>query len=81
MQRAILPSLLLVSVALFCPSKAPPQGLVFAHTWDCLPPEVLGETHLEETDVFVEEGKTGLLGAEDSKTTDLPDPKDWEISF
>jgi hypothetical protein len=56
-------------------------GLVFAHTWDCVPPEVFGETHLEETDVFVEEGKTGLLAAEDSKTTDLPDPKDWEIPF
>jgi hypothetical protein len=56
-------------------------GLVFAHTWDCVPPEVFGETHLEETDVFVEEGKPGLLAAEDSKTTDLPDPKDWEIPF
>jgi hypothetical protein len=56
-------------------------GLVFAHTWDCAPPEVFGEMHLEETDVFVEEGKTGLLAAEDSKTTDLPDPKDWEIPF
>lgn len=56
-------------------------GLVFAHTWDCVPPEVFGETHLEETEVFVEEGKTGLLAAEDSKTTDLPGPKDWEIPF
>jgi hypothetical protein len=56
-------------------------GLVFAHTWDCVPPEVFGETHLEETDVFVEEGKTGLLAAEDSKTTDLPDPKDWRYRF
>jgi hypothetical protein len=56
-------------------------GLVFTHTWDCVPPEVFGETHLEETDVFVDEGKTGLLAAEDSKTTDLPDPKDWEIPF
>jgi hypothetical protein len=46
-----------------------------------VPPEVFGETHLEETDVFVEKSKTGLLAAEDSKTTDLPDPKDWEIPF
>ncbi len=56
-------------------------GLVFAHTWDCVPPEVFGETHLEETDVFVEEGKTELLAAEDSKTTDLPRSKGLEIPF
>ncbi len=56
-------------------------GLVFAHTWDCVPPEVFGETHLQETDVFVEEGKTELLAAEDSKTTDLPRSKGLEIPF
>jgi hypothetical protein len=56
-------------------------GLLFAHTWDRVPPEVFGETHLEETEVFVEEGKAGLLAAEDSKTTALPAPEDWEIPF
>ena len=48
-------------------------GLVFAHASDRVPPE--------ETDVFVEEGKAGLLAAEESKTTDLPAPEDWEIPF
>jgi hypothetical protein len=64
--------------------KLDESGLVFAHTWDSVPLEVFTQTHLEETEFFAKEGKTELLGPEDSKTTDLPaaeDAEDWEIPF
>jgi hypothetical protein len=35
-------------------------GLVFAHTWHRVPDSVFDETHLEEAEFFVEEGKTEL---------------------
>lgn len=57
------------------------SGLVFTHASNRVPPEVFGEAHLEETDVFAGEGKAGLLATEHSETTDLPTPEDWEIPF
>ena len=51
-------------------------GLVFAHTWDRLPPEVLAQMHLEETEVSVKEDKTKLLAPEISRTIALPAPED-----
>ena len=45
-------------------------GLAFAHTRHRLPDSVFDETHLEEAEFFVEQGKTELPGPEDSKTTD-----------
>jgi len=56
-------------------------GLAFAHTWHRLPDSVFDETHLEEAEFFVEQGKTELPAREDSKTTDLPDAGDREIPF
>jgi len=56
-------------------------GLVCAHTWHRVPDSVFDETHLEEAEFFVEEGKTELPGPEDSKTTDWPDGEDREIPF
>ena len=55
-------------------------GLVSAHTWNCVPPEVFAQTHLE-TEFFAKEDKTELLAPKDSKTTDLPAPEDWEKPF
>jgi len=56
-------------------------GSAFAHTWQRLPDSVFDETHLEEAEFFVEQGKTELPAREDSKTTDLPDAGDRETPF
>jgi hypothetical protein len=56
-------------------------GLLFAHTWYCVPDSVFDETSLEGAELFVEEGQTEFPAPEDSKTTDLPDAEDWEIPF
>lgn len=56
-------------------------GLFSAHTWDYVPPQVFTQTHLEEAEFFVKEGKTESLAPKDSKTTDLPAPEDWEMPF
>jgi hypothetical protein len=56
-------------------------GLVFEYTWHRVPGSVFDETHLEEAEFFVAEGKTELPAPEDSKMTDLPDPEDREIPF
>lgn len=47
-------------------------GLVFAHTWDPLPPEVFAETHLEATEVAC---------PTDLDNDRLAPPEDWEIPF
>ena len=47
-------------------------GLVFAHTWDRLPPEVLAQMHLEETEVSVKEDKAKLLAPEISRIMPCP---------
>jgi len=56
-------------------------GLAFAHTWHRLPDSVFDETHLEEAEFFIEQGKTEVPAREDSKTTDLPDAGDREKPF
>jgi hypothetical protein len=70
--------------------KLSETGLVFVNTvsspgsrqeWHRGPDSVVDETHLEEAEFFVEEGKTELPAPKDSKTTDLPDAEDREIPF
>ena len=56
-------------------------GLVLEYTWHRVPDSVFDETHLEEAEFFVAEGKTELPAPKDSKTTDLPDAEDREIPF
>jgi hypothetical protein len=61
--------------------KLDETGLVYACTWHPGTDSVFDETSLEEAEFFVEEGKTELPQTEDSKTTDLHTPEDWEIPF
>ena len=60
--------------------KLDETGLVYLHTWHLGADSVFDETSLEEAEFF-EEGETDLTQTEDSKTTDLPAPEDWEIPF
>lgn len=50
-------------------------GLIFAHTWDWLPPEVFAQTHLEETEFSVKEGEANSL-APDLENDRLALPED-----
>jgi len=48
-------------------------GLIFAHTWDWLPPEVFAQTHLEETEFSVKEVEANLLAPDLDDRFDLPE--------
>lgn len=55
-------------------------GLVFAHTWDWLPPEAFAQRHLEETEFSVKGDKAKLV-ASDLDNDPLAPPEDSEIPF
>ena len=61
--------------------KLDETGLVYAYTWHLGADSFFDETSLEEEEFFLEEAKTELPQTEDSETTDLPAPEDWEIPF
>ena len=61
--------------------KLEETGLVYVYTWHLGADSDFDERSWEEAEFFLEEGTTELPQTEDTKTTDLPAPEDWEIPF
>lgn len=61
--------------------KLEETGLVFAHTWDWVPTEVVVQANWEETEFFLREEQAESLRLEDPETAAPSAQEDWIYRF